>query len=88
LGDIQSKEESVLTFDNWWHSWRAGPHTTSEDIAKAAWNAVTADIAAKAKEREEQIRMNTLREVFTKWDQEGVEGGDIWNWLCDELGNK
>jgi hypothetical protein len=33
-----------------------------------------------------EIRAEALREVFNRWDKEGVESGDICDWLCDELG--
>ena len=41
---------------------------------------------SELREIEVRVRLETLREVFTRWDKEGVESGDIWDWLCDELG--
>lgn len=34
------------------------------------------------------MRIKTLREVYNLWDREGVEAGDVWNWLIQELGMK
>jgi len=34
--------------------------------------------------REAKARRTTLAEVLDRWDKEGVEAGDIWDWLLDE----